>query len=687
MIFATSILTIGARLGLPINVVTTRVSGVGAWWLALVILRPLIASMGSKQIPLRLVVTVTSPTAAVVGLAALGWNSGDKGASTAQRFSYLYPAEDNAAWVSHAYAILRHGHLPSGPSQSGYFSYSALSSMPGLIGDIALRGRPSTPTTIAYAAVDVTVANGLLAVAAAAALLGTIFVAGLMWTHGTRSVSLLGVFLCSVLLIGGGTSILASSPALIGHASLAWADVALLLLGFTVVLAIKARNWVEFAPACAAAGLAVYAATGSWSYNVATPVIFAILLVCFRKSGLRGDEAGPIGHGPRVVFLAVTIWFGAIVAAYPQVVGSIKVVGFKTLAEAGGGAIAVEPLTLVGALVVGLGGALLAYKRADSLALVSLFMIAASSASAALVFGTGVLPGIDPTYSLTKSLYIVEAISPLAAAALLAHLARSTFGRLLAVGALAASALITTSPAIGSLLTIPDVIAKTDPATAGRLLQLARVGADSPRIVCQPSPYIDTFQNYLCNRWADALSNEQTSGTFRVDLYRKGNDATWAAAQKSGFLRGATIGDAAEIVTGTCMPPVTPAADYGGRLPKLGVTSVPSGGVTLPPRTGHIDTVRHCSTGLTIIGWAPFTEINDALSVWAAGPVKVISATRVDRPDVLLGRKGQGLIAPGFVVVLDVGGHKDEKLCLALHGDSSLIINGSNRAGCTIPAT
>lgn len=678
LIFAAAIVTFLARLGLPVDVVAARLSAVGGWWLALAALRPLTARLGSRELPLRLAGVVMAPTAVILGVVGFSWNA--KSAGAPQRLAYLYSSEDNAAWVSHAYAILRHGHLPKGIGESAYYSYSALSSMPGILGYVAVRGRPPNRASLAYDAVNITAANELLSVVASAAVVGLVFIAALLWTQASGRPALGGVFLWSSVLTVVGASIVATSPSLIGHLSLAWAAVALILLGLMVVLAIQATSWWEFAPAGAAACVAAYAATGSWAYSVGTPVIFAVLLISIRKSGLRAAGAPPIGHGPRVIALGVGIIVTSLVAALSQIVGSLSLVGVEGLTGAEGGVVAVEPLTLVGALAVGLGAGALAYRRADPLALVAILLIASASVPAVLVFGSGVLPGNTPTYSLTKSLYIVLAVAPLAAAALLAHVARSAYGRLLVIGALVLSSLITTSPAFGSVLKLPGAFVNPDPGTAARILALTARGAESGRVVCQPSQYVSPFGNYQCNRWTDAMSPLQGTADFRLDVLHEAGAApkTWAAAQASGYLRHATIGDAAEITTGRCIPDIPTAVSRR----KLDVTAAPTS-VSLPPRTGHIDTMQRCAEGLTVIGWAPFTEVDDALNVWADGPVKVISAARVERPDVVGANKALHLLAPGFVIVLDLKDAKDAKLCLSLRGVSSLVINGSHRQGCT----
>jgi hypothetical protein len=681
VLLAASIITIAGRRGLPIDVGTTRLSLVGAWWLALTVLRPLIARLGSRRLPLSLAGLVLSPVAGILAIAAYTWNTGPHTNRTAQRLQFLYQFEDNAAWVSHAFSVLRHGHLPRTGAESEYFGYSPLSSMPGLTGDIALRGAPSKHAATAFAAVDVTVGNELLAVVVAAGLLATIFLAAIAWSPGTMVPTRASAFLLSATLIGVGSSISAATPILlVGHMSLAWANVALLLLALVVVLAMKAATWQSFLPVFVAACLAAYAAAGSWVFLAGTPVAFAIFLVTVHRLRPRDASAEPIGA--RTFILAAGIIIASCLAAFPQLRQSMSAAGISGLAGAQGGVAPVEPLSLAGAIAIGFGAGVLAYWRANLLAHISILLFAAASSSAMLVFLSGVIPGNSPTYSLTKSLYVVLALAPLAAAPLFAQALVSTNWRPLVVGVLAASTLVTTSPTFGSVIKWPDALAKSHPVAAYGILRLSTQGADSTRIVCQPNASIAPYDSYLCNRWASALSATQGTAEFRLLAMQEGGSAPleWAKAERNGYLRGATVKDASEVVTGQCISAQVVKSPPAG--PKLAISVSPT---TQPglPRAGQIDVVQHCSNRLGVVGWAPFTKANATLSVWADGPVRLISAERISRPDVLATPGNQKLVAPGFSIVLDPGSAQIHQLCIYLQdGATKLLVRGAFSNGC-----
>ena len=146
VILATALMTGPAHLGVPITVITTRLAAVAGWWLSLAIMRPLVDRLGSPRMPVWRASLIFAPALIVAGMCAYAWRGGDGATKTAQRFALLFKTEDNAAWVSHAYAMLRNGHLPRTALESEYYTYSSVSSMPGVLADVALRDRPATPT-------------------------------------------------------------------------------------------------------------------------------------------------------------------------------------------------------------------------------------------------------------------------------------------------------------------------------------------------------------------------------------------------------------------------------------------------------------------------------------------------------------------------------------------------------------
>jgi hypothetical protein len=686
VILSTALMTGPAHLGVPITVITTRLAAVGGWWLSLAIMRPLVDRLGTPRMPVWRASLIFAPALIVAGMCAFAWRGGDGATKTAQRFALLFKTEDNAAWVSHAYAMLRNGHLPRTALESEYYTYSSVSSMPGVLADVALRDRPASHTATAYAAIDVTMANELLAIATAGALLAAALLAALVLFDREQRPPSLGIPLLSLAVTGVGASVVAGTPLLLaGHLSLAWADVALVLMALFVVVAIRADSWRTFAPPFAAACLTTYAAAGSWVYVISTPIVFGVLLISLRRSGLQERPGTKIGDGPRVIWLAVGLMVAGVVAAVPQFVDALQQVGLKGLSGALGGVAPVEPPTLAGAVLVGLGVAYVAYRWADSLSLVVTLLMAAASTSAVLVFLTGVLPENTPTYALTKSLYVILALASLGVVALVAQASRSRHQRLLVVGSLVVVSLITTSPTFGSVIKWPTAVSEPDPGPTKRILDLAAGGDGRHRVVCRPSPYQESIYNYLCNRWTAAISPVQGTADFRLEVLKEPGAATdaWAKYTANGFLKGATVGDAAEIMQGQCVPNAGVAGTYPARYPKLAVrvrSFEPKHPLVL---NGHVDAVRACGNKVYVVGWAPFTKARESLDVWADGPVKVVRAARRERADVQQ-RSGNGsLLSPGYVLVLKVKPAQVAKVCVSLDGDTGSILGGSRSAGCS----
>ena len=184
LVLATALLTVPAHFGLPITVFSTRLAAVCGWWLALTVLRPLVDRIGSPRMPAWRAVLIFAPAFVVLGMCGFAWRGGDGLTTTAQRFAFLFKTEDNATWMSHAYSLLRHGHLPLSVFESEYYAYSSASSIPGVMVDVALRDRPSTHGTAVYAAIDVTMANELLSIAVAGALLAAGLLVALLHFDG-----------------------------------------------------------------------------------------------------------------------------------------------------------------------------------------------------------------------------------------------------------------------------------------------------------------------------------------------------------------------------------------------------------------------------------------------------------------------------------------------------------------------
>src|SRR4029078_12880399 len=97
------------------------------------------------------------------------------------------------------------------------------------------------------------------------------------------------------------------------------------------VVAIRADSWRPFAPPFAAACLTAYAAAGSWVYVITTPIVFGVLLISLRRSGLQERPGTKIADGPRVIWLAVGVMVASIVAAVPQFIDALQQVGLKGL--------------------------------------------------------------------------------------------------------------------------------------------------------------------------------------------------------------------------------------------------------------------------------------------------------------------------------------------------------------------
>lgn len=411
---------------------------------------------------------------------------------------------------------------------------------------------------------------------------------------------------------------------------------------------------------------------------------FGLLLLGLRKTGLRKAPAQPLGGIARVVPLSALIMTAAIVAAAPQFISSLSAVGLKKLSGAVGGIAPVEPLTLAMVAVVALATAAIGYWREETFSIVSSLLIAASCTSAALVYLSQVVPGTNPTYSLTKSLYVVLAVSMLGAAGLLARASSTRFNRVVVVGVLITSVLITTSPTFGGVLKLWGTVDELDPSMGDRFLALASRSTGSEHVVCQPSPYITPVDNYMCNRWADSLSRKQAGSAFRLSVLSEGGSAptAWAKAKSDGYLRHATIVNAAEVKTGRCVPSEVTASSVRAGGPVLRVRAKPVRDVDLGSAVGGINSIQECTHSVVVIGWAPFSRPDEVLNAWAGGPVRPMTIVRNDGPDVRQAAGNGSLVNPGFVLILRKTPGLASRLCLQWAGPRHPVIAGSNPRGC-----
>ena len=685
LVLATGVMTLVTRLGVPFDVLSTRLAAVTGWWLAVIALGPVVRRLGTPRMPAWLAALLSSPLLVVVALCGLAWNTGQSGTRAAQRFVFLFRFEDNAAWVSHAAALLRNGHIPQNVSESEYFGYSPVSSIPGVLTETALQGRP-TGRAVFYTTIDVTMANQLLAVVVAAGLVMLAFLIALVNVDSDRRPPLVGTLLLSVVLAGVGASVLAASPLITaGHMSLAWANDGIVLTGLLAFLALRAESRAEFVPLLVAAGLAAYVTGGSWAFVVLTPVTFGVLMLSLRKTGLRSAPARPLGGVARVASLSAVIITAAVVAAAPQFISSLSAVGLQKLSGAEGGIAPVEPLTLALVALVALATAAIGYRREETFSIVSALMIAASCTAAGLVYLSQVVPGTNPTYSLTKSLYVVLAVSMLGVAGLLARASTTRFSRVVVVGVLVASVLITTSPTFGGVLKLWGTAHELDPAMGQRFLALASRSAGSEHVVCQPSPYIAALDNYMCNRWADSLSRKQLGSDFRLSVLGEGGSApaAWAKAKSDGYLRHATVVNAAEVETGRCVPSEVTAASVRGGGPVLRVRAKPVRNVDLGSAVGGINSVQECTHSVVVIGWAPFSRPDEVLNAWAGRAVRPRTIVRNDRPEVRQAAGNGSLVNPGFVLVFRKTPGLASRLCLQWAGPHHPLIKGSHPRGCS----
>jgi hypothetical protein len=655
MVIASALMSAAATLGVPFDVATTRLAAVLGWFLALAGLVPVVRRLGSPRMPTWLALLIASPLCAVAAIVALTWRAGAGGARTAMHFSFLYRAEDNATWVSHTQAVLRTGHLP-GAGNSEYWQYSPTSSVPGLLGNIALRGRPSDGEDLIRTAVDLTLANQLLCVLVAAGVLLTALMSAFVLSDEKRRPPAFGSLLISTIAVGAGSSILAAAPILhAGHLSLGWANVGLSTMTILALLTLRSPGILDRVFGVFATASCAFFAAGSWPYALLTPVVFGILLVWFRRTGFRVGSGRPLGQRSTVWPIAGAVAFAAVLAGAPQVLSALRVTGVRSLSQAEGGVPEMEPTTLALAVGLTLAAAAIAYRRQDLLNTLVTMLAAAASTSVALIYLGGVLPGDQGTYPLVKSLHLLVAVLPVTTAALVPFVLHATHRRVLLVGTLVASTLLTTSPTFGAVLNLWSTMDDLEPDTASRLLSLSVAGASGSRAVCQPSPYVGPLENYACQRWADALSRDQPVGTakFRLAVLEEKGYApgAWASAQQTGFLEGAEVRAASEIFTGDCIPAEMVAPSTSSQL-ALRSTPLP-GAQTRAERVGSIDNIQVCRDRLVIFGWAPFDHAEEQLTIWSNQRLRVFRAVRTPRPDVVAALGDPSVVDPGFIVEVE----------------------------------
>ena len=152
----------------------------------------------------------------------------------------------------------------------------------------------------------------------------------------------------------------------------------------------------------------------------------------------------------------------------------------------------------------------------------------------------------------------------------------------------------------------------------------------------------------------------------------------WKKFQDNGFLNGATVGNASELMTGKCVPSAAPA-----RFPDLRVRVRPFKPTRPLVLLGHVDGVTQCAKTITVVGWAPFTGAKETLDVWAEGPVKVVRAVRQERPDVVAQPGNSGLQSPGYMLILRMLPAQKDQICLSLNGAGGSILGGSRAQGCS----
>jgi hypothetical protein len=188
----------------------------------------------------------------------------------------------------------------------------------------------------------------------------------------------------------------------------------------------------------------------------------------------------------------------------------------------------------------------------------------------------------------------------------------------------------------------------------------------------------------MCNRWADSLSRKQPGSAFRLSVLSEGGSApaAWAKAKSDGYLRHATVVNSAEVKTGRCVPSEITAASVRAGGPVLRVRSRSVGPVDLKSAVGSINAVQECAKSVVVIGWAPFSHPEEALTAWAGHAVKPRTIVRNDRSEVRRSAGNSSLVNPGFVLVFRNTPGLAQRLCLQWDGPHHPVIAGSNPRGC-----
>lgn len=467
----------------------------------------------------------------------------------AQRFNLLFnSSEDTAAWVSLARAIVMNQNLPHQISESEYFIYGTGSVAPGAITYIAAYEQGATDL---YSAITTSV-NIVFANYAILAFSG-IGLSLIFLSNAYRSLDFMRIkqnfvpmFLIgfsSTLLI---TSALSVAPILQGS-----------FLGFATVMCIVAfliyflmdiinhKSLISFSFISFWVSILVSAAISIWPFITIFTGLLAFASLALRSTGLKNRS---------ILFAAIMVPTLLIGKKYLTEISNVA--SIDQLAKAAGQLANVDATFMIVTTLLFVTMTLFISElgRHLNLEFNIIHIISVAMTSLVLIYLGSRFLGLVANYGIYKFRYMVFAIAliPLALS-LLWITARIQLASLVSVPAIFLIFLSTTSGTLTSVVDLPSYLGSGGDGLPGSSIrQLATIDNATENWSCLPDPDITPPRNYICNRWASALSAQNGKLDFEyraailntIDDY----DATVDAFTKNGYLARGKLILASEII-------------------------------------------------------------------------------------------------------------------------------------------
>lgn len=434
-----------------------------------------------------------------------------------QRFNLLFNSgEDTAAWAGIARSLIMEGHFPYEISHTEYFLYGGGAIGAGAIGFLATLGTNTQDLYVAItSAINVVFINYIFLIAS------TIGLSILFLSHQTipgsqrfpqlrAAISMFIGFTFTIVL----TSAVAVSPLLTG-AFLGFATL-ILLIGLLTFLMVTTLN-CHLSPSILFRYLAI-AVTAStaisiWPYSLPLVVVFSIGLIFH-----------PTLTSSHKLFGAIALLTPVLLTGSKYLSNVAEVATIQQLNNAAGTVASVDAtfVLFVSFISIAAISGLHSFHRLPERQIGILDFVAFSLIAFLLTYIGSRILGFTASYGLGKFRYLVFALALLPLGLLLVWIARQNArtGVMTLLLAFVLS-IASTSNSLISILDLPTYLKSGGTDLPGsRIRELATQDNQGTQWSCEPDETVTLGRNYLCNRWASALStdNSELDFLFRAAL-------------------------------------------------------------------------------------------------------------------------------------------------------------------------